>query len=411
MRGPTSESREMGAAAAIGLVARREFVERVRQKSFVISTLVLVGVLVAITLMPVLFGFDDPEQYDVGLVGAVPPELTERLSTQAEMAGAEIDTTMLASEEAAREALQAEGDAGVDIAILEGGRLLAQSEPPGELQRLVQAASAATRVADRLESAGLGADEVASVLNPPPLPLDTLEPAPEGGTAEAGSVAFVAAFLLYGQILGYGFAVSAGVVEEKATRIVEILLSSLRPSHLLAGKVIGIGLLGLVQLLLLVGLGLLMVVVSGAVALPPGTAGAVAVVLFWFLLGYAFYSCAFAVAGALVSRQEEIQNTTAPLMLTVLVSFFIAIAALNDPGSTLATVASFLPPVAPLVMPVRVVLGDASIAAVGLSAAATAAAAVALVVLAARVYAGAILRTGGRVRISDAWRGADQAAR
>jgi len=151
---------------------------------------------------------------------------------------------------------------------------------------------------------------------------------------------------------------------------VEVLLAAVRPVQLLAGKIIGIGLVGLLQL---------------------------------FILGYAFYSCLFAVAGAIVSRQEELQNTVTPLNLVLVASFFLAFSALQNPDGTLAQVASYLPPVAPLVMPPRVAGGTVPAWEVALSVLITLATIVALVPLAGRIYSGAVLRTGARVKLGAAW--------
>jgi ABC-2 type transport system permease protein len=104
-----------------------------------------------------------------------------------------------------------------------------------------------------------------------------------------------------------------------------------------------------------------------------------------------------------VSRQEELQNTTTPLNLLLFASFFAAIAALRDPGGTIAKVASFLPPVAPLTMPVRVAGGEAAGWEIVLSVLLTLAAIALLVPLSARLYAGAVLRTGARVKLRAAW--------
>jgi ABC-2 type transport system permease protein len=118
--------------------------------------------------------------------------------------------------------------------------------------------------------------------------------------------------LLYGQIFGYGYWVASGVIEEKSSRVVEILLSTARAGDLLAGKIIGIGLLGFAQLTVTAIVVLGLALVTGVIDLPAGTLTAVLGVLFWFLIGYSLYSCVFAVSGALVSRMEELQNTTAP---------------------------------------------------------------------------------------------------
>ena len=197
---------------------------------------------------------------------------------------------------------------------------------------------------------------------------------------------------------------SAGVVEEKASRVVEVVLSTIRPAHLLAGKVIGIGLLGLANLLLTLGIGLAVAQATGALEVDSSIVGAAALALAWFIVGYAFYACAF--AGALVPRQEELQSSMTPLTLTILVAFFVAFAVLEDPDGTLAHVTAFIPMTAPITMPPRIVTGDAPAWEVAASLVVTIGATMLLIPLAARIYSGGILRTGSSLKLREAWRAA-----
>jgi ABC-2 type transport system permease protein len=114
----------------------------------------------------------------------------------------------------------------------------------------------------------------------------------------------------------------------------------------------------------------------------------------------------FACAAALVPRQEELQSVLTPLTLLLLVSFFVSFAVLDDPDGTLATVVSFIPFAAPMTMPPRIALGEASVGEIAVAFGITIAAAAALVPLAARIYSGAVLRTGAAIKLRDAWRGA-----
>jgi ABC-2 type transport system permease protein len=248
--------------------------------------------------------------------------------------------------------------------------------------------------------------EIQAALAPPTLPVRSLEPVDQDARSKR-TIATVAVFILYGQLIGYCFAVATGVVEEKSTRVVEVLLAAVRPVQLLAGKVLGIGLVGLFQLTIIGAVGLTVATVSGAITLPPDIAGTIGWVLLWFLLGYAFYSSMFAVAGAIVSRQEELQNTATPLNLLLVASFFVAFStSISGTDSTLAKVSTFLPPVAPLIMPTRIAGGDAAPWEIVASLAIMVVTTVAVVLLAARLYEGAILRTGARVKLGDAWRSA-----
>jgi ABC-2 type transport system permease protein len=239
------------------------------------------------------------------------------------------------------------------------------------------------------------------VLRPAPLPVEET-----GQDGDAGrALASIALLLLYGQLITYGYWVAAGVVEEKASRVVELLLAAVRPRELLAGKVIGIGMVALGQLLLVAGLALVLAVATDQLQLEDGAARALLVTLAWFLVGYAFYATAFAMAGALVPRQEEIQNVTTPLVLLLIGTFLLALPVTEDPGSTLGRVLSFLPPSAPMVMPVRIIAGGVGVLEVLLSLAACLAGIVAVMLLAARVYGRAVLRTGSRIGLAAVLRG------
>ena len=290
-------------------------------------------------------------------------------------------------------------------AVVTDGQIRSKDELDDELVTLLQSANREVEAAAALEQAGVSDDEAQRALAPPPLQVSTIEPIDEEEDGKAG-VAFFAILILYGQLLTYGYWVAAGVVEEKASRVVEVILSTIRPKHLLAGKVIGIGLLGLANLLLTVGIGLGVAQATGALDVDGEILGAAALALAWFVVGYAFYACAFACAGALVPRQEELQSSMTPLTLTILVAFFVAFAVLEDPDGTLAHVTAFIPMTAPMTMPPRIVTGDAPTWEIVASLAVTIGASIALIPLAARIYAGGILRTGSSLKLREAWRAA-----
>jgi ABC-2 type transport system permease protein len=177
-----------------------------------------------------------------------------------------------------------------------------------------------------------------------------------------------------------------------------------RPAQLLAGKVIGIGLLGLAQLVAISGIGILVALALGSVDLPGATAETVLVSAVYFVLGYTFYACGFAAAGAIVSRQEDIQSTTAPLAIALVISYLIALSVLGNPDSTLAQVTTFLPPVAPLIVPARAAQGALPLWELGLSIVAMAVGIALLLVLGARIYERTILRLGSPLTLAQALR-------
>jgi ABC-2 type transport system permease protein len=389
----------MSGREAVGLVVRREIRERLREKAFAVSTGINIVIIVAVVVIAAVLSGDGKE-YAVGYTGQTERAVVETAAAAGRAAEITIE---------GREVNGGEADAGLEDgsldAVVTNGQIRSKEEPDDELVTILQAANRQVRAADALEQAGVSGDEASRALAPPPLELSTLEPVDAEEDGKAG-VAFFAVLILYGQLLTYGYWVAAGVVEEKASRVVEVVLSTIRPAHLLAGKVIGIGLLGLGNLLLTVGIGLGVAQVAGALDVDGDIVAAAALALAWFVVGYAFYACAFACAGALVPRQEELQSTMTPLTLTILVGFFVSFAVLENPDGTLAHITAFIPMTAPLTMPPRIVTGDAPAWEIVASLAVTIGASVALIPLAARIYAGGILRTGSALKLREAWRAA-----
>ncbi len=368
---------------AVALVARREIVERVRERSLWISTGVTIAILAGILVLPSALGFGGATKATVATVGPRAEQVVARARGVQKTFDVAL-TARSAPDDAAARKLVADGDA--DVAVLRGGRALAAAQDADDaVIATVQAGSQAARGASI----------------PPPLPVDR---AGDTGASERRGIAFVAVVILYGQLLGYGFWVASGVVEEKSTRVVELLLSAITPRQLLAGKVIGIGVLGISQLLVIGLVGAAVGAATGQLDVTGDLVSAVGVVLAWFVLGFLLYSCAFAVAGALVARQEEVQSVTAPLTILVVASFFLSFGALDDPDSSLAHVLSFVPPSAPMVMPVRQIAGNVTASEMLVAIVLTLVAAAALIALAARVYGAAVMRTGSRVTLRTVWR-------
>jgi ABC-2 type transport system permease protein len=389
------------------LVARREFTERARERSFLVSTVVTIVILGAILGLPQLTGLGEEDARRVAVVGAGSAGLAEGL-TGIELGDEPILVVELPDRAAAERALD---DEDVDAVVLDGDRILVRDEVDDDLGLALQQASAAARARAALSEAGVEGEAAQAVLAPAPLPVEGVQPDDAQRDDERRGLAFVGVLLLYGQLLGYGYWVAAGVVEEKASRIIEILLATIRPRQLLAGKVLGIGALALLQLLGVGAFAIVAGVAVGAVDVPADAVGVAAIVLGWFVLGYAFFACAFAAAGALVPRQEELQNATTPLSLVLIASFLLSFTALSNPDGDIARIASLIPPFSAMMMPPRLAGGDVAwweiVVSVGLMLAA-----IALIIpLAARIYEGSILRLGQRVGLREAWRGRTGGAR
>jgi ABC-2 type transport system permease protein len=354
--------------STIRLVARRELTERVRERSFLVSSGITLVIVALVVVLPSVLGLGGDSKYTVAAGDA----RSAQVLRVAQRLDSRFDVELTVAPRA-----------GVT---LRDGVIRAQEEPDDKLLNLLQVANQQLDASAR-----------------PPLRLVTTKPIDPERDAKAG-LAFITIFILYGQLLTYGFWVASGVVEEKSSRVIEVLLAAISPRELLAGKVLGLGLLGLGQLLGVAAFGLIAGAATGAIDVSGQVVGSVALSLAWFVLGYAFYASAFAVAGALVPRLEELQSTTTPLTMTIVVSLLIGFAVNDDPGSTLAHVTSFIPMTAPITMPSRIILGEVPAWEVVASIAITIGATLALIPLAGRIYAATVLRTGSAVKLREALR-------
>jgi len=383
------------------LVARRDFWVRLRERSFLVSTLINIAVISILVLARASHVATAGPSFDLGYVGS--PAVAQGTVELAERANVELTLHGFPDIDSADAALR---NGSVD-AVLNGNELRGFEGVNGTLADLVQASARNLAVTKLLDAHGVSQQERDAANNPEPLTVDVLHQT-SAHRSENGVIAFVAVLLLYGQLFGYGIWVASGVIEEKASRVVEMLLSAIRARQLLLGKIVGIGVLGLAQLLVISGFALTLALATKAIPIDlfQTALGTIGLVIGWFILGFAFYATLFAAAGSLVTRMEELQNVIVPINLTILVSFFISIGALQDPNGRLQVIASLLPTSSALAMPVRIVVGAAPGWQIALSLLILIGSTVLLVPFAARLYSGAVLRTRGRVKIREAWRSA-----
>ncbi len=374
------------------LVARRDFWVRIRERSFLISTLINIAVISILVLARASSAVAGGPSFDLGYVG--PGTVADGAAALGAQAGVRMAT-----------ATSALRDGSVD-AVVTQTQLIGHTSLDPTLAPLVEASARNLALAAVLDAHHVSQQERDAVNNSTPLAYAFLEKEPPNRNQNA-AVAFVGVLLLYGQLFGYGIWVASGVIEEKASRVVEMLLSAIRPKQLLLGKIVGIGTLGLAQLIVISSFAIGLAFATNAIDVSSSAFGAAGLVIGWFVLGFAFYATLFAAAGSLVTRMEELQNVIVPINLTILVSFFISIGALQDPNGRLQVIASILPTSSALAMPVRIVLGAAPAWQVAVSLVALVGSTILLVPFAARLYSGAVLRTRGRVRIREAWRSAE----
>ena len=173
-------------------------------------------------------------------------------------------------------------------------------------------------------------------------------------------IGLLVAGTLYVTMIIYGQLVAAGVIEEKSNRIVEILLATVRPWQLMLGKITGIGLVALLQVVLVAGVALVLASATKLVSIPTLGVDVVISGVVWFVLGYLMYALLYAAVGSMVSRQEDMASVAMPVTLVLVASWIVALTvAAPDPGSPATTVFSFIPLMSPVIMPVRIAAGVA----------------------------------------------------
>ncbi|WP_226436343.1 ABC transporter permease [Rhodococcus yananensis] len=393
-------SAPLTATRAIGLVARREFLTQVRKKSFLISnSLILVAIVVGIVAMAFLGGGDD-DRPRVGVVGT--SGLSATLGTIGEATGMPLDLSELPDADAGRAQVT---DGEIDVALVPGDdgsvTALTESDIDSDLSALLDAAVAQQAQATALTERGVDPADIAAATARATVTVEAIDP-PDPEQGQRIILSIVAVVVLYMQILMFGMYVAMGVVEEKSSRVVELLLSTLRPLQLLWGKILGIGAVGLLQLTAYGAVSVGAALATDTLTITGTALGVFASTLGWFVLGFAFFAVLYAAAGSMVSRQEDVNSTSGPLMFVILAMFFAAFASIDDPEATWSTVLSWIPPFSAVLMPLRIAAGVATplqiVGTVVLMIVTTAL----LGVVAAKIYQRSVLRIGRTVTWKEA---------
>lgn len=393
------------------LVTKRELRERGRSRGFILSSVLSVVILLGIILIPQALG-GDADTFEIGAVGEGNAQLVEAarqfeagLAADEEADPDVFEVTEFSTRQEGEDALR-NGDIEVLLVDATSAVIAQQGFGGNELVERLQRAAGASRLQALMAENEEVASEVVEVLSNDSLEVTSLS-GPGSDNAESSVIAYAGLVLLYIAILMYGNTVLTGVTEEKNNRVVEVLLATLKPWQMLGGKVLGIGILGFAQFALTMAAAFAAIRITGAVSLPAFDLETVGVLVLWFLLGFAVYAALYAAAGSLTSRTEDAQSAALPMSLLAVVGFFVSFSVLDDPSSLVARITSFIPFTAAFVVPIRNSLGAISWAEHALAAVAAIGAIVALVLLAARIYAGGLLRFGGRVKLKEAWRTGD----
>ena len=373
---------------------------RAWRKPFLISSAVIViGVTALMAFITLVQDEDEPTVFAIGLVGETSSSLTADME---DLFGpdAEASFVSLPNVAAAEEALT---DGGIGVAVVGADTMMVGPTTSDWLADTTYLALVGEITAERAEELGLSAAEVARLADPGVRVNVVAEVDQDGEANEV--VATIALIVMFMAILAYGQWIGYAVVEEKANRVVELLLGAVRPHHLMAAKVVSIGALGLTQVGLLGAVVLTFGLVTDRIDVPEVAGWAVFWVLVWFILGYALYGCMYAAGGSLASNTQEAGSTFGPLSLILGVGYMgglISLSATTD--SPVLRVFSFIPLWAPLTMPARIVRGWAEWWEVGLSLALMVGATYGLVRFAGRVYVGGVSRATSRLGWREAWR-------
>ena len=363
--------RAPGELHSIWLVAEREIGSKLRSKAFVIST----AILIVAALASVLWGGFTASNASAS---GIPVAVTSQ--TQSDVSGLDgLEVTVADSDDAAR-ALVADGT--VDAALVSGSSesafdftvVVKDSVPSTLLQMLSD-----TPAVDRLEPGSNAADVLRYFI----------------------ALAFGIVFLIAATT--FGGTIAQSVVEEKQTRVVEILISAIPVRALLAGKVLGNTILAMAQIVLLAAVAVVGLAVTGQAGVLDALGAPIAWFAIFFLFGFVLLAALFAAAAAMVSRQEDIGATTTPITMLIMAPYFLVIFFNDNP--VVLTIMSYVPFSAPVGMPLRMYLGDAQWWEPVLSLLVLLASCVLAIGVAARIYRNSLLRMGARVKLGEALRG------
>lgn len=382
------------------VVAAREVSVRVREKSFVIGTLVSV-LLVVISIVGVDWFQGRDQDRSVAVVDSASVQVVE---AAAGVATSLDDRVTLTAEEvgdvAAAETAVKDGD--VDAALLpaDGGfEVVGDREVDSTVGQALQSAVAATALDRNAAEQDVDLSALQSGSTSSERLLD--EASRDAGLRQAASTIFAVLFLFIA--LGFGMSIAGSVTQEKESRVVEILAAAVPIRQLLWGKIAGNTVLAIVQVVLLVGAGAIGLAVTGQMSGLAVLAPAMLWYVLFFVLGFATLASLWSIAGSMASRQQDLQSTTMPAQMLLLGPYFLAILG----GEGVRTVASMLPVVSTMLMPSRMAEGSVPAWQIAVALGGTVVAAVVLVRVGAAVYERTLLRTGDKVSYREAFAPAD----
>lgn len=378
-----------------GLVAAREIRERLRSRTFRVVTILLLVVVTGAIVIPELVHSSSGPKH-IGVIGTLTKSERAAVLSAARSQGVRAQLVDEGSRAAALPSLRS---GHLDMAVVDGREILVEKSDV-KSDAVVQAVAAALGVEKAFADAGLSQAQAVTIASARPVPVATLE-RPTPGHAARGP-ALVGVVILFVMLSQYETWTLIGVLEEKQSRVVEVLLATVRPVQLLGGKLLGIGAIALAQATAILGLALVLAKATGSDLLHGSAPSMLGACLLWLIVGYVFYSWVYAAAGSMVERQDQVQTLALPLSVPMILGYVMAIVASSSGhASAFFRVLAYLPPTAPFAMPVLVGLDAVPWWGFVLSVAIAAASTVVVARLAASIYRRAVLRTGRRVRLRE----------
>ncbi|MGE0352880.1 MAG: ABC transporter permease [Gemmatimonadales bacterium] len=421
-------------------IIRREFITKVQTRAFVIGTVLGPVLMIGLIVLPVVLGGRGRKVNRIVIVDAGAGTLGPRLEDAMRLAHFGNDTSdhryivqrVLAAGrvDEVRDSLVAltglNGPSSIDGVLvatdsaITTGRIVylgANAGSLGDVNRLETVLDQAL-LAERLESRGIDPEVVKAA--DIPIRLQALKVSEGKLTGQSGEASFVLSYamamILYIALLLYGIQVMSSVLEEKNSRIMEVLVSSVSPFQLMLGKVVGVGAVGLFQLGIWVGTALFLsanlVPIAGLFNVPPEAVsttsvpvigvGLLVVFLAFFLVGFFLYAAAYAAVGAMCNSLQEAQQSAIIVNLGIVASLFAAISILpGDPNGSLPVVLSYIPFTSPLVMPVRYSINTLPVVSVVVSLAVTTGGMLLVAWIASRIYRVGILMYGKKPSLKE----------
>lgn len=404
---------------SVWLIARREFLERVRTKAFLVSLILFPLIMAGMIALPSYFAEHLAGHKRIAVV--TPDRLLGQLFAQELRLGSDgvkFDLTLTAPEAGLQKKLETSVEHGQMDGFLWLGtpdnprqaRYFANSASDLELSPMLEAALQHAEAREQLMAWGMSPRAIQALFGP--VHVDTRKLQGANASTDSGTEfsAIILMFMLTGSVMGQGFAVSRSVIEEKTSRIFEVMLSSVTPDQMLGGKLIGVAAVGLTQLAVWLSVGELVAGPSAAAAHSSGqfelhlTLWNMVAFVVCFLLGFLFYSALSAMLGSMVNSDQELQQISLFITLPLFFCFALFQPIVADPSGKLAVILSLLPPFAPLLMYLRIALKTPPMWQIGLSLVLTTGGVWLAIWIASRIYRVGVLMYGKRPTLPELMR-------